>query len=557
MAGTSKRREPIANDKAEKPVSDEKLFRVGIYARLSVDHNHKKNESIDSQIAIAKKHISKLPNMKIVDIYSDSGATGTNFQRNDFQRLMSDIRQKTINCVVVKDFSRFGRNHIETGNYLEKIFPFMGVRFISVNDHYDSLEITDNNKALEIHLKHIVNELYARDIAVRVKSIKMTKLRQGSYIGAIPSYGYTIQKIGKKRVLFPEKETKDIVLQIYNFYNAGMGIGKIIKRLYEMKVHRPSEYRKTGHVFCQDGDVLRQWSETTLTTMLTNPVYTGTLIRKQGKTDHPVVIENAHEALIPKDLFDSVTAQLESHKKKKDLSQNHLPFHNQASKKPDIFSGILYCGECGHKLKRICTGQRQTGNLLQNRYVYGCPNIGRIDKQKCNSHHIPMKEIEKILSAALNKEFSVSHDRINDYAACNKENAQEKKRHLLCRQGNLKRQIDGIYVKTSDIYMEYRQKKITLETFFTLKQKLENQKMTLEKELSEIQMKYELIDQKTEQVNLRVCALIREKENMVFDTELVHLLIARIDVYAEKRVEIRFNFHAPVNDSSSEQLPLL
>lgn len=545
MARTSKRRGQISNDKTEQPVPDEKLFRVGIYARLSVDNTHKKNESINSQIAIAKKHISELPNMKIVDIYSDSGATGTNFKRDAFQRLMSDIRQKKINCVVVKDFSRFGRNHIESGNYLEKIFPFMGVRFISVTDHYDSLGITDNNKTLEVPLKHIVNELYAKDIAIRVESAKMTKLRQGSYVGGIPSYGYTIQRIGKKRVLFPEEETKDIVLQIYNFYNAGMGTGKIIKRLYEMKVHRPSEYQKTGHVFCQDGDVLKQWSETTLTAMLTNPVYTGTLIRKQGNTDHPVVVENAHEALVPKDLFDNVTARLESHKKKKDLSQNQNPFPKQTSKEPDIFPGILYCGECGHRLKRICTGRRQIGNLLQNRYVYGCPNIGRIDKQKCNSHHIPMKEIERILFTALKQEFSMSHDRMNDYVTYNKEKAQEKKRQLLYRQENLKRQIGGIHVKISDIYMEYRQKKITLETFFTFKQKLEKQKVTLEKELGEIQMKYERIDQKAEQVNRRVCALIKKKDNMVFDTDLVHLLIARIDIYAEKRVKIRFNFRAP------------
>ena len=134
---------------------------------------------------------------------------------------------------------------------------------------------------------------------------------------------------------------------------------------------------------------------------------------------------------------------------------------------------------------------------------------------------------------------------MNDYVTYNKEKAQEKKRQLLYSQKNLKRQIDGIHVKISDIYMEYRQKKITLETFFTLKQKLEKQKVTLEKELGEIQMKYERIDQKAEQVNRRVCALIKEKDNMVFDTDLVHLLIARIDVYAEKRVEIRFNFRAP------------
>lgn len=309
MARTSRRKE---KREMQNGISEEKSFLAGIYARLSVDSTEEKRESIDSQIAIAKEHISGLQDMTLVEIYSDLGATGTNFARRDFQRLMEDIRQKKVNCVVVKDFSRFGRNYIEVGNYLERIFPFMGVRFISVTDHYDSLRTADSNESLSIHLKNIVNELYARDIGIRVKSAKLTRLKQGSYVGGIPAYGYTKQKMGQKNVLLPEEGTKEVVLQIYEWYDAGTGIREIRKRLYERKVHRPTEYRSTGHICCQEGDILRAWSETTLAAMLSNPVYTGVLIQKQGKTDPPVLVENTHEALVPRELFYRVAARRRS-----------------------------------------------------------------------------------------------------------------------------------------------------------------------------------------------------------------------------------------------------
>ena len=176
MARPSKRRTVVSDYGNQSNRGMGRGFQVGIYARLSVDSTEKKNESIQSQIEIARKHIERLPDMTIVEVYSDLGTTGTNFERQGFQRMLQDIRKKKINCVVVKDFSRFARDYIETGNYLEKIFPFMGVRFISVTDHYDSGNLIDSNGKMNVNLKNIVNELYARDIAQRVETSKRVKL---------------------------------------------------------------------------------------------------------------------------------------------------------------------------------------------------------------------------------------------------------------------------------------------------------------------------------------------------------------------------------------------
>ena len=174
MARTSKRNKEKAGLNVN--VKPSKMYSVGIYARLSVDakcmacEQARKNESIETQIEIAKAFVKSQSDMMIFDCYSDIGKTGTNFEREGFERMMRDVRTRKIDCIIVKDLSRFGRNHIETGNYIEKIFPFMGVRFIAVTDNFDSMNISGQNEALGVNLKNLVNEMYARDIALKVKS---------------------------------------------------------------------------------------------------------------------------------------------------------------------------------------------------------------------------------------------------------------------------------------------------------------------------------------------------------------------------------------------------
>ena len=157
---------------------------------------------------------------------------------------MQDVRDGLINCIIVKDFSRFGRNYIETGNFVEKIFPFLGVRFIAITDQYDSIKQADCNEALSMHLKNIANELYARDIAEKVTASKQAKMKQGEYLGSIPPYGFQIEKIDGKRTLVSEPVTSEIVREIFNRYASGETFVSLVKWLYRQKIHRPSDYKK-------------------------------------------------------------------------------------------------------------------------------------------------------------------------------------------------------------------------------------------------------------------------------------------------------------------------
>lgn len=216
------------------------VWNAGIYARLSVDKHDQKNESIDTQVEIAKEYINKLEDIVLIDCYTDLGKTGTNFEREGFARLMNDIRQHRINCVVVKDFSRFGRNYIETGNYLEKIFPFFNVRFISVSDGYDSHQKLQENDNFSVHLKNIVNEMYARDCARKVREVKKSKLKQGCYVGGIPSYGYYGKWIGGKKYFF-QKRKRAMLSEKYISY---LTVGTALRKSLLIYIRRVSTGRK-------------------------------------------------------------------------------------------------------------------------------------------------------------------------------------------------------------------------------------------------------------------------------------------------------------------------
>ena len=199
MARTAKRYEK----RTEKKSYQIPVYRAAIYARLSVDTDERKSESIETQIVLIKEFIQKHNaeehkeyELVIYDIYSDLGKTGTNFERAGFERMMNDVREGKINCILVKDFSRFGRNYIETGNYLEKILPFMKVRFISVCDHYDSFAPDAKNQELSMNIKNLVNDAYAKDISEKERAAKRIAQKNGEYVGSTAPYGYRCKKIG-------------------------------------------------------------------------------------------------------------------------------------------------------------------------------------------------------------------------------------------------------------------------------------------------------------------------------------------------------------------------
>ncbi len=534
-----------------KEESMEPIWKAGIYARLSVDNNTRKNESIDTQIAIAKEFISQADDIELAACYSDLGKTGTNFNRDGFERMMADIRRKEINCVIVKDFSRFGRNYIETGNYIEKIFPFMKVRFIAVTDGYDSEHLSGDSDQLSMNLKNIVNELYARDIGQRVSMAKKMKQEMGSYTGGIAPYGYYVRQVGDRKVLFPDDTTKDIVVRIFEEYADGHSRKEIITELYQKRVRPPMSYRATKEVYCPKEEALRQWPPDTIKNILTNPVYIGTLFQSRvcgrdcrGHKRHEIpegsiaVVEHTHEPLISEDLFYKVSQRLEEQSK----YSNKKGFSKAVPHSEDIWKDKVYCGECGHcMVRRSCVRTLASGDCVRH-YYYACPNHGRIDNNACKCQSVSLGVLEKVLKSVLEKEFALFGMRQKDYCKENQKEADKKKAMLQKQKSEAVRQQEALALAESRLYLRYREQELSREAFLEEKEKAEEERKALKKQEVDCAKKEEQIDQKVDRVNQSIRAMIRCKNNSKFDREFIECMIQKVHVYEGHQVEIIWNY---------------
>ena len=434
---------------------------------------------------------------------------------------------------------------------MEKIFPFFNVRFISVSDGYDSHRIQGENDVLAIHLKNVVNELYAKDCAEKVKTIKRSKMEQGCYVGGVPSYGYHGRWINGKKVLFPEEGASDVVRKIYHLFDEGEGIRQIISWLYEQHVHRPSEYKRVGHVYSEEGELLKQWSDQTIRTILTNPVYIGTLVqiragdkiyrngeRHHIEPDEVVTVEHTHEPIISEDLFYRVSTKIEE-KRKAELKKKRLP---EDTLPEDIYRDLIYCGECGGKLRRICGLNRKSYQVSIRSYSYGCPNIERIDALKCDSHFISFHALNRIVLETLQKEFHLSGVRMKTLVDYNRKQAEQKEKNAEIRKGDIQARIQDLDIEMSSIYIQYRAGRIDKEAFLNLKVSKETEKSNLIMELSKQEINVQHIRKEAEEMNHFIRCLWKGKDSTELDSQAVRCLVKKITVYKDRRVEILFNF---------------
>ena len=555
MARTSKK-------KRTEQIPLSRRFHVGIYARLSVDGakacgqedtlQARKNESIDTQIAMAKQYLKEHPEMELYDCYTDLGRTGTNFKREGFERMMQDVRKKRIDCVIVKDLSRFGRNHIEAGNYIQKIFPFMGVRFIALADGIDTFGEKSGTDEMALNLKNLVNEMYARDIAQKVKSSKHSRQEQGSYTGGIPPYGYRAEWMDGKRCLLVCPETSGIVKDIYGMYLSGKNMGQIAGELYERGIHRPGTYKKTGHVYRQEGEVLEQWRAATVKFILTNPVYMGCLV--QGTTcGKPYKIRNrhdvdsgdysvkwgTHEPLVSEDVFFRVAAMFEKSAAK---YRNSDSFSRKVPPEEDIYAGVLFCGDCGKCMARVANAKEFSSGHTVRYYGYYCPVSRRMDDLQCPSKSIGMSVLDGLVKTALRQEFALSGLRPGRLAKEYERQAEEQKEKIRQEIISCGKQQECGKKRRSELYLKYHEGSLSLEEFQRRKKEQERSLHEMAGRKEELQHRLGIMDRETAEKGKFLRNLMKCNEKAKLTKDVIHTLLQRIDVYDSHRVKITFAF---------------
>lgn len=548
MAGTSKKNWTVSC--APVPRQSERIYSAAIYARLSVDKDERKNESIETQVEIAKEFIKRQRDIVLYDSYTDLGKTGTNFEREGFERMMRDVRMRKVDCIIVKDLSRFGRNHIETGNYIEKIFPFMGVRFIAVTDNFDSMNISGQSETLSINLKNLVNEMYAKDISIKSKASKKLKWEQGSFTGSIPPYGYRAEWVEGKKCLFIEEDTSKIVKKIYDLFLSGKNMKEIATWLYEEEIQSPGEYHKTGQVYCKDKEQLKQWQRGTVKWILTNPVYVGWLV--QGRTcgkdymlrnRHDIdsedwsVKEHTHAPIISEDDFFEAARKFE----KQTVYCNKNGYSKVVPLDEDIFAGILYCGECGSKMGRTTVAKELTKGRVRA-HNYNCPMRSRMDHLKCEGKNISLFALTDIIKEAIRQEFALSKMRPKDLVEAYNREVEKQKRDWNRQLLDCERKIEGLRKQGSEQYLKYRMGELNEAGFKTEKEENDKKMLCLQTKRVAVTEKLRTIDSEAAKKNHFLRTLYKGSGKGKLTREVVETLIDRIEVYREHRVKIIFAY---------------
>ena len=473
------------------------IFPTAIYARLSVE-NSGKSEKVDvitNQIEICKSYIEDRPYLALVDTYIDNGRTGTVFDRPEFNRLMNDIKSGRIKCLVVRDLSRFGRDYIETGTYLERIFPQIGLRFISIKEVYDNFDNDGSNESLMIPLQNMINALYSKDISRKVSTALKAQMEQGTFRKRNLPYGYKWNEEHSNMVI--DEDSAKFVRLMFQWKIEGWSIPSILDALDRMGAPNP-EARKR-EVGTRDGDPSNHtgWYSSTLYGILTNPHYVGdTVLGRSMKAiyknipshnvkdkDEWIVFPDTHEAIISREDFqrvqDIMSAASEARQTKMQKSEEIR------ATLINLFEGKIVCADCGRKMyfhrKRIDKDKRGRWYAY-----YECSTSVSKRYEHCTSHYTRQDKLEADVLAAIQLQVKVALDYdklLGKLRGSEGEKSIRDKLNATITSLNLK--LSGVSKKRTRLYEDFAEGVLDEEEYTFAKKSYDEQYADLSRRLDE------------------------------------------------------------------------
>lgn len=522
-------------------VKNQKKFLAADYLRLSNEDGDKtESNSIRNQRSLIQDYVSRQKDITLVEEYVDDGYSGANYDRPSFQKMMEDVRSGKINCIIVKDLSRLGRNYIETGKYIENIFPVLGVRFIAVNDNYDSADTKNDADQIIVPFKNLINDAYCRDISMKIRSQLEMKRKNGQFTGSYAAYGYKKDPRDKNHLII-DPYAADIVRDIFRMKIEGYNNERIAEKLNEMGILIPMEYKRSCGLNFNSGfrsGKNPKWGTSSVLRILKNEIYTGTMV--QGKTrkvnyrvkdcvpvetENWIRVENTHEAIISKDIFECV--------------QQLMTLDTRTSPKKDnvyAFSGLLRCGDCGQNLNRRCVRKKE-----KKYYYYHCKTYK--NGEGCTPHTISEIVLMKVIMDSLKKQISLLVKADEVLAKVNNLPQQNFEVKTLEKQiSHLEIEIQKYRDLGKNLYQDMLDEVITKEEYQELKnnfsQKLEAAQITkeeLEKKIAEKISDESGTDKWVEE--------LKKYQNIeTIDRKTAVMLFDKIVVYATKEIEVHFKF---------------
>jgi len=530
-----------------------RVYRVGNYLRLSVDSDYTGSDSLENQRRLAKEYVDKVQDLVITKEYVDDGKTGTNFERPAFTRMIADLKQKEIDCVIVKDLSRFGRECIETGNYIEKVFPFLGVRFISILDRYDSADPECDKELLLISLKNLMHEMYAKDISKKVGSTFQMKQEKGIfYRSATIPYGYKMNQDHKNYCI--DEPAAEIVRKIFCFYDQGMSKHAICQYLYENHIMTPAEYRRTGRICQKTEENLKIWRITTINRMLKNSVYIGNIQRHrteqsfcEGKKrtivpkEERVLLIGNHPPIISEAVFTNVQKKLEQGKEEYAGDWSGSESRKEAAIfESYVLQGKIFCGNCKVSMVRA-VGYRMVDGREERYKIYRCRTHKDISSC-CDSRNVKEKELCDILSAALrthlllmkglkklvDRDVKYSFEGRRHGIECEK--LKTESRHAMLEQEYMRE------------YGRYKAGELTSDSFQKFRSSYVERERLCQKQLNQLEMEEKKLKKAESSMKRKFQEWLEFDGINKLTEDMVLCCIERVEVFQDKRIEIRFRY---------------
>lgn len=508
---------------------------LAFYIRLSSeDYDLKKSDksesnSVANQRKLLLDHYRSRADLREYEIieFCDDGFTGTNFERPRFAEMMQMVRTRKINAIMVKDLSRFGRDYLEVGAYLELILPLFGTRFISVNDGFDSNDYIGTTGGIELALRNLINGLYSKDLSVKIKSANRTRNRRGEYWGGAAFYGYKVHPKDKHKLII-DNEVAGVVVRIFHECIAGNSASQIAKGLNDDGIVSPAKYKKlkgslyNGRIVDQDSI----WTATTVIRILKDERYTGKMISHRreadgvntGKTraippEEWIIVPNTHEAIISQETFDLAKAARTTRIKTVNK--------NTAGNRAD---NLFVCGYCGRKL------QKSYGSLV---HLF-CLKAGVSTDSPCAGVHEPIEELQESVLTIVNMMARVLVDRVTEA----KSDADCERIAIQKQIAEIQTQLKRLQAGKLELYEEYRHGKISREKFMTVQKKRQLESDNLNTTLVSLEKKVALLEQKSQRMESLASDAKEARLLANYQPDVIRRLIKQIRVYEARRIEI-------------------
>ena len=527
---------------------------TAIYARLSVENSGKDDDgnSLQNQIAVCEDYLDGCPHLRLTEVYSDNGRTGTVFDRPAWNRLMDDVRTGKIQCIVVRDLSRFGRDYVETGSYLEKIFPALGTRFISVKENFDNFTCGNAMESLSVSLQNLVNAMYSRDISKKVSTALRAQMETGKFRNRNLPYGYLWNE--DKTAYVVDEEAAAVVRQIFEWKLREVSVYTIVERLKTGGIESPERHKRRAG--SRNGDNIQGegWCPSTIRGILQNRAYIGEMVCGKSETalykglkkhitemDKWIVVPDAHPPIVSVPEFEAVERQMQ-----KDSSHRETAMEWSADIRAgmiDLFAGKIFCADCGkrmyYKRQRICGCKNVTF-----RGVYDCSTHVRRGHATCFNHFIRQDALDEKVFNAIRDQLQVAldYERLLLAMQGGSGEASVREKHKAA-VASVKLRLNALKKKRAGLYESYVEGILNEEEYAFAKQTYEEQYEALNRLLDEAVERRERFLASISPDN-KWLTMMRGVAGMTGLTqELVDAMIEKVLVYGEGRIEVVLNYN--------------